>query len=229
MEQTPQSERRTATKKLVSFALSEVERKYGKGQGDGLTPLKYHNLRHSQDILWAGQQLADLAVKNGKISQNDVDLIEIATASHDIEQGLGGGTNELGSARIIEEKMRKAQVFTEVDIGRVKKMILATTVYFKDGVMKQSATDDYLTQIVADADLAHLGRESEIYWDRTESLLKEMKKTDNPSPEDKLTFMKSQPTFLENHKFYTEEAKQLFPHKQANIAFVQAKIQQENL
>lgn len=229
MEQAPQSERRTATKELVSFALSEVERKYGKSQGDGLTPLKYHNLVHSQDVFWAGQQLADLAVKNGKISQDDVDLVEIAGASHDIEQSLGGGANELESARIIEEKMRKTQVFTEDDIGKVRKMILATTVYFKDGVMKQSATDDYLTQIVADADLAHLGRESEIYWDRAESLLKEMKKTDNPSPEDKLAFIKSQPNFLKNHKFYTQEAKTLFPHKQTNIAFVQTKIQRENL
>ncbi len=108
-------------------------------------------------------------------------------------------------------------------------MILATTVYFENGTIKQSATEDYLAQIMADADLAHLGRESSLYWERAESLLREIKKTDNPTPEDRSAFIKSQPSFLKNHKFHTEEAKQLFPYKQENIAFVQAKIQQENL
>jgi predicted metal-dependent HD superfamily phosphohydrolase len=229
MEEAPKSERKIATKELVNFSLSEVERKYGKGQGDGLTPLGYHNLLHSQDVLWAGRQLADLALKNGKINPDDLDLVDIAGASHDLEQELGGGKNEIETARIIEEKMRKTQVFTEEDLTKVKTMILATIVYFKDGVMKQSATEDYLTQIIADADLAHLGREAGLYWERAESLLREMKKTDNPTPEDKATFIKSQPAFLKNHNFYTEEAKILFPNKQENIAFVQAKIQQNNL
>lgn len=228
MEKTPVSERKTVTKDLISFSLHEVEKKYGKGQKNGLIPLDYHNLLHSQDVLRAVEQLTAMSSNNGKISQEDGDLVKIAAASHDIEQGLGSGRNEVESARIIGDMMKKSQVYTKEDIAKVKKMILATTVYFKNGAKRQSATEDYLTQIIADADLASLGQESNLYWEKAESLLREMNKTDTPAPEDKLAFMKSQLRFLENHTFYTDEAKLLFPHKQENIAFVRAKIQQDN-
>lgn len=225
METTLQPEKEIITEELVNFALSEVERKYGTGKGDGLTPLDYHNLPHSQDSHQAGEKIAKLAARNGKISPDDVGLVKIAAASHDIEQGLNGEGKEEESARIIEVKMREKSVYTEEDIEKVKKMILATATHVENGAMKQSATDDYLTQIMADADLAYLGGDSETYYQRAESLLKEIKRTDNPTSEDKLAFMKSQPAFLAKHSFYTEEARQLFPNKQVNIAFVQAKLQ----
>jgi hypothetical protein len=94
-------------------------------------------------------------------------------------------------------------------------------VYFEDGIMKQSATDDYLTQILADADLAIVGDKSEVYWTKDlEPLHREMKKTDNPSKEDLQAFIEQQTPFLTNHRFYTTEANQVFPHKQDNIQFI---------
>jgi len=210
---------------LISHALSEVERKYGKGQGDGETPKSYHNRVHAQDVLAASRQIAILSLATGKVEASDIPLIEIAAAFHDIEQGLGKGLNEIESARLAEVEMRKDGLFGEKDIQKVKRMILATTVHFKNGIMGQSATEEFLTQVIADADLSTLGQEASIYWSRAIGLLKEMKGTDDPSKEDLIVFAEGQSAFLANHQFYTEEARKLFAHKQENIEFTRAQLE----
>jgi predicted metal-dependent HD superfamily phosphohydrolase len=224
VEKVDLSQKEVVVNDLVEHALSEVERKYGKGEGDGKTPRSYHNRVHTQDVIEASQQIAQLSVEADKIKDSDIPLIKIAASFHDIEQDLGGGLNEEKSARLAEEEMRKTGLFGEEDIRKVKRMILATTVYFEGGVMKQSTTEDYLTQIITDADLSSLGKEQNVYWERAMRLLKEIKKTDTPSRDDEITFAKGQIPFLENHQFYTQEANGLFPHKQENVEFTQKHI-----
>lgn len=218
METRQRLERQIAAEDLVRFALTEVGRKYGKGQGDGVIPLAYHNYNHSFDVVSAGEAIAISAANNGKISNDDIVLVKIAASFHDIEQELGGGLNEEASAKIAEERMKNGGVFNEEDIVKVRRMIMATVVHFEQG-LKQSATDDYLTQIIADADLASLGQEPEVYWRKAESLLREFKKTNFPSRDDLREFLETQGGFLENHNFYTPEAKQLFSYKEDNIEF----------
>lgn len=207
------------TTELVNYALSEVERKYGTGEGDGLNPKKYHNRAHSEEVLTAARRIAQLSLEAKKIAASDISLIEIAASFHDIEQDLKSGQNEAESAQVAEEEMRK-RGFNEEDIQKVKRMILASTVYFVDGVSKQSATDEYLTKIISDADLASLGSETHIYWKSAKRLLQEIKTTDEPPREDVIAFTEGQTPFLTNHQYYTEEAKALFIHKQENIEFV---------
>lgn len=72
--------------------------------------------------------------------------------------------------------MEKTGVFTEDEIQKVTRSILATTIHFVDGLMEQSATDEYVTQIVADADLAYLGGDAVNYWEEAKDLLREIKK-----------------------------------------------------
>ncbi|SRR5258708_26028754 len=209
---------------LIEHALSEVERKYGKGEGDGKIPKSYHNRVHTQDVVNASEQIARLSLETSKINDSDIPLIKIAASFHDIEQDLGSGLNEEESSRLAEEEMRKTGLFEEGDILKVKMMILGTKVNFKGGVMKQSATEDYLTQIVADADLSSLGREPHIFWGKAIGLLKEIKNTDTPSREDEIAFAIGEISFLENHQFHTEEANKLFPYKRKNIEFMQRHI-----
>lgn len=224
MERVNAIAKEVAVKGLIEYALSEVERKYGKGKGDGETPRSYHNRIHTQDVIEASQQIAQLSLEAGKIIDSDIPLIKIAASFHDIEQDLGGGLNEEESARLAEEEMKRIGLFGEEDIRKVKMMILATSVHFEGGVMEQSATQDYLTQIITDADLSGLGQEPIAFWERAMRLLKEMKTTDTPSKEDEIAFAKGEIPFLENHRFYTEEANKLFPHKQENIEFTQKHI-----
>lgn len=210
---------------LVNYALLEVERKHGKGQGDGENPKSYHNRVHAQDVLDASRQITKRSLTAGKVETSDIPLVEIAAAFHDIEQDMDGGLNETESARLAEIEMRKNGIFNEEDIQKVRRMILATIIHFDDGIMKQSATEEFLTQVIADADLSHLGREPNIYWSRAMGLLKEIKGTNDLSKEDTITFAEGQPTFLTNHQFYTEEARRLFAHKQENITFARTQIE----
>ncbi|MDO8621520.1 MAG: hypothetical protein Q7R31_04560 [Candidatus Levybacteria bacterium] len=224
METVDLSKKEVVVNGLIEHALSEVERRYGKGEGDGKTPKNYHNRVHTQDVIDAAEQIAQLALEAGKIRASDIPLIKIAAGFHDIEQDLGSGLNEEESARLVEKEMKKAGLFGEGDIQRVKTMILGTKVNFKDGIMEQSPTEDYLAQIVADADLSVLGQESNVFWRRAMGLLKEMKKTNSPSKEDEIAFAKGETLFLKNHRFYTQEANRLFPHKQENMEFTQKHI-----
>ena len=224
MEIVDSPKKEVVVNELINHALSEVERKYGKGEGDGGIPKSYHNRIHTQDVVDASENIAQLALTAGKIQTSDIPLIKIAASFHDIEQDLGGGLNEKESARLAEEEMRKTGIFGDDDIRKVKEMIMATIVFFENGVMKQSATQDYLTQVITDADLANLGKKPDAFWEKAKRLLKEMKKTDNLSREDELAFAKTEIPFLEHHKFYTPEADILFSHKQENIEFVKEHI-----
>lgn len=205
---------------LISDALSKIDRKYGTGGGDGEIPKFSHNFVHTWDVLSASRQISALAVINGKIEASDVPLVEIAASYHDIEQDLGPGKNEIESTKIAETEMKKAGIFSAAEIEKVKRMIMATTVYFAGGVLKQSASDEYLTQIIADADLSSLGQKPQIYWSRAYNLLREMKKTSDLPPEEILVFAEQEILFLKNHNFYTDEAKSLFTHKPGNLRFL---------
>ena len=218
------SKKEIVVKGLISYALSEVERKYGTGKDDGENPKKYHNRPHSEVVLGAARMIARLSLEAGKIAASDIPLVEIAASYHDIQQDLDSGLNEKESARIAAEEMRKTGSFKEEDIQKVTEMILATRIRFEDSIIRQFTTEEYLTQIIADADLSHLGQEPSIYWETAKNVLKELKGTDTPSREDEIAFTKGNLTLLKNHRFYTEEAGRLFPHKQQNIEFTQEHI-----
>jgi len=215
--------REKGTEKLINYALSEIEKKYGTGEGDGQSPRRYHNKKHTQDVIDASVKIAQLALKKGKIKPSDIPLIQIAASFHDIEQDLGSGLNEQESARKAEEQMRK-EGFSDEEIEKVREMIMATRVSYDEGTMRQFATECYLTQIITDADLSSLGKPYALYWDRARRLLEETKGTNNPSEEDITVFMQGQIAFLQNHRFYTEEARVLFPHKKDNIRTTQRNL-----
>lgn len=206
---------------LRKFARSEVLRKYGTGSGNGESPKEYHNLLHTDGVYSAAKKIEELAVENGRISQTDIPLVEIAAAFHDIEQDLGGGVNEEKSASIAEEQMRKAGIYSEEDITKVVGMILGTKVYFEDGILKQSATNDYLSKIVCDADLSSLGDEQDVYVSTSTGLLYEITKTHEPTDEQIQGHMKNQMNLLSNHQFYTDEATIIYPHQGENLVFAE--------
>lgn len=224
LEETGTQERRKAALEVIEGALALVEKKYGTGIGDGENPKFYHNLEHTKNAVDAARMIAELAYENGNIIASEVVLTEMAAAGHDLEQDLGSGDNEKESARETALSMEATHEFSIPDVEKVEKMIIATKVSFEGGAMKQGATEDYLTQIIADADLSALGQPPQKYWDTARALLKEMKNTDTPSLEDQLAWARGQISFLSNHQFYTEEARTLFPHKEANIAFAKEQV-----
>ncbi len=208
---------------LVSRALSVVDEKYGV---EGINPKGYHNPQHTADVVHAASELSDLAITHGKITPADKRLIIIAAAYHDTEQDTGSGNNEEESAALTIAHMREAGGFTEEDERTVRDIIMATVVSFDEaGKMRQGAIEaDYRTQIMADADLASLGKPPEVYWDRAQGLFTEWNPGYDLNTEQGRKFISSQVTFISNHQYYTPEAAQLFPYLEANIAFTQELI-----
>lgn len=92
--------------------------------------------------------------------------------------------------------------------------------------MSQSATADYRTQILADADLAHLGKPKEDYIETAINYFCELNPGVEINSAKGLAYLKDQVPFLNNHTFNTPEASRLFNHKAANIEYAQSLIDQ---
>ena len=217
-------ERKKAVDKLVEYALAEVERKYGTGKGDGERPKAYHNLIHTGDVLNAAKLIFARALERGLVTEDDLNLVEIAAGYHDIDQDQERNDREEKSAQIAEVEMRKTRLFSEEDIEKVRTMIRGTKIYFEGEMMKQSATEDVLSRIISDADLSTLGQEFEIFWERSRNLLREMKGKDDISHEEEQAFVEEQINFLRHHDFYTDEANELFNRKAENIKLLLEKL-----
>lgn len=207
---------------MIDEGLAELKQKYG---SNGTEAKSYHNEEHAKDVMAAARTIGDMAAAAGKIARDDVPLLELAACYHDMEHSLLGRQNEDASAAIIMQKMRQAGVFSDEEIGKVKRMIEATIVEFPGGTFTQSATDDYITQIMADADMANLGKEFEVYWDRARKLWSEHHSNRiQMTPGELDDFINSQITFLQSHTYYTPETEALFPHKASTIARLQAQL-----
>jgi predicted metal-dependent HD superfamily phosphohydrolase len=222
METIASPERDTIVSQLIQDAYEIVDQKYGL---DSPNPKDYHNAEHARDVVEAAWIIADIAAASGNIDESEKDLAVIAAAYHDVEQDLGSGDNEAASADLAERKMVEAGIFTPVEIQKVRNAILKTETFLRNGRRIQLAceADDYLAQIVADADMANLGRESEFYWDRSVKYFHETHPGEELEGDVLLDFIDRQIILLEYHRFHTNEARNLFPHIYRNKAYTEAK------
>lgn len=205
---------------LVDKGLAIMRQRYGTGAGDGETPRIYHNTLHVSDVLRAAELISDLAIKKGRMLPGEEGLAKIAVAYHDTEQQRGSGIDEEVSAQEAAAAMAAEKVFSREEIEKVILMILATRIFFdKKGVMRQRITGNYLSKMMADADLSTLGASPELCWDRAIRLLKEFKRTESLSEDDIQVFAAEQAIFIQDHPFHTEEARLLFPNARENIRF----------
>lgn len=206
---------------LIDAALAKVDQKYGPR---GAAPKAYHNTAHTINVIEAAALIADEAIKAGKIKASDKELLLLAAAYHDIVQDFEPGRNETASADEADKAMQSAGVFGPDERTRVRKIIMASEVTITEERVSQAVTLDYLTEIMADADLAHLGKPTGIYWPTVMSLFEEF----NPWQARRPTSMIKLPeaaefgaSFLKKHRFHTPEAEALFPHKDENLSFLE--------
>lgn len=201
---------------IIDEGIALIDTKYGK---DSPHYLAYHNTEHARDVMDAAVRIGEIAYINGVISKDDIALLELAACYHDAEHGKHGSENELESIAILAGKMQKTDAFTEEDIEKVTAMIKATIVQSVKGSIVQSATENYLTKILADADLCSFGKPLEIFWDRSKKLLFENTKTvfDSLGMQEKASYINRQIDVLQTHTYYTQEAFKLYPNKQENI------------
>ena len=211
-----QTMRTKRTSSLINDGLVLVDTKYGPHSSNYLA---YHNAEHTCDVIEAAEKIGLAAFNNSKITELDVELLILAACYHDAEHGMHGSNNEYESIRIVTEKMKGTGEFTEQEISKVAELIKATIVVSSKKGIVQSATNDYATQILADADLNAFGKPYEVYWDRSKKYYEERvgASFDSADASEQRHFIDGQINVLQTHKYYTKEAETVYPNTSSNV------------
>lgn len=155
--------------------------------------LTYHNVWHTQeDVIPAVLRLARLCA----VTEEDVSLLEVAAAYHDIGFVYVMVEHERAGARIVAETL-PAYGFSPQHIEQIEGLIMATRL--------PQSPHNRLEEILADADLDVLGRED--FFERNEQLHLEFN-TRNP-PMTQREWWAAQIGFLQGHSYFTPAARAL--------------------
>ena len=175
--------------------------------------LTYHNLWHTQeDVIPGAVRLARLS----EIADDDVHLLEVAAAYHDIGFVHGRLEHERTGADIAAQTL-PAYGFSPRQIERIEGMIMATRL--------PQSPHDRLEEILADADLDVLGRED--FFDRNEQLRLEFNTWNQPMGQRQ--WWAAQLKFLKQHTYFTPAARALrAAAKQRHIAILEGRLRREN-
>jgi adenylate cyclase len=163
--------------------------------------LYYHNISHTMnDVLPVSIRLAEMEAVTG----DDLLLLKVAVLFHDvgfIEQYSG---NESIGAEIAGKALTKFD-FSQEQISRIGKLIMATRTKVQDNKFVQMAGVDILEKIICDADLDNLGRDD--FFEKSDLIRTEMGhfgKTMNNKDWIDYQFL-----LLKTHEFLTVSAKEL--------------------
>ena len=204
------AERERVAGVLAEKAFEDIATKYGQL---GHTPKEGHDERHARASYRAGILIVEAAIESGRIEPHYKSLVMIACANHDRVLDLVSGKNERASAAIARADMSEYSIFSFRDMGVVSRAIIGTTVQFQGLRMFQTPGADKISKIVADADLANLGSENDIFVKNSARMFAET----HPDGHGAQEFINFQRVLLAEHEFYTPEAKILFPNQTSNL------------
>jgi predicted metal-dependent HD superfamily phosphohydrolase len=155
----------------------------------------YHNFQHTCAVVGAAKEL----VEHYDVSDKDRLAIILSAWFHDT--GYSGGWEGHEERSIVNAKAwLDAQGVEDSDlIANVVGAIRATKM--------EAKPTNFLEEIVADADLSHLGELS--YWDRCGRVRQEFALTRNIVMSDR-EWIDFELNFMLNHEFHTEAARELF-------------------
>jgi predicted metal-dependent HD superfamily phosphohydrolase len=148
----------------------------------------YHNYKHTEDVVDSVKKLA--AKQN--LSAEDTEIVTLAAWFHDtgfIERSIN---HEDISIRIAEDYLKSIN-YSDENIAKVIGCINATRY--------PQLPQNILEEIIADADLFHLGTKD--YYDKTELLRLEWERSENKKFTD-LEWLKLNIDFLTGHKYFTK-------------------------
>ncbi len=163
----------------------------------------YHNFQHTVAVVEAAAELAHAY----EVSDCDLLVLRIAGWFHDTGYSEGFDGHEARSADYAEQFLRNQDIDDEPLIADVRAAIMAT------GMPQKPHT--FLEEILADADLSHLGDQS--YWDRCGRVRQEFALTRNIVMSDQ-EWIDFELKFMLDHDYHTEAARELFgPRKSKHV------------
>lgn len=215
-------ELRPETERVVELQYNRLLERYGPR---GETPKAYHNATHAINVARAAARMA-IAMNKPEGFIND---IVVAGMFHDDEQSYGPGENERRSAenavavltdlRDRREDGYNFAYFTGKHRKRIYDAIMATDI--DHDTFEQSAECD-AGRILADADLASLGADPQIYDVFRNKLFREFHPNESKMGPAMHRFLGKSIVLLENHRYYTEVAEKMLPHQQENLMATRA-------
>ena len=192
-------------------------------QSQILPVFSYHNLEHTLAVVNACNRLADLEGIDEENRQllllaahfHDTGLIAIS--STDPEAFNAGRAVHEETAVQITKDILPEYGFAEQEIEVVARLIMAT----KWG----HSPTDLLEQIISDADMSSIGRETEYFMRSSNALREELKAFGIESQDGE--WFETQKELLETYAYHTASARQLFDdNRRANSAAVQSQLDQ---
>jgi predicted metal-dependent HD superfamily phosphohydrolase len=154
----------------------------------------FHDFSHTKGVREA---VAELGTGNN-LSDRELQLLQIAAWFHDSGYDQGAEGHEERSCRYAVSFLSQFDL-PDQDLDLITRCIMATRLPFKP--------KDLLEEIMCDADLSHLGKQS--YWDRTGRLRQELLLTRGKmmSEQDWVQF---ELDFMNNHRYFTTVAEELY-------------------
>ena len=186
--------------------LSKVKKYIGetfreKGSSDSY----YHNFTHTAEVAKTAEEIADAI----GISENDKEALLISAWFHDIgHTETCEGHEDVGIE--LAEKFLRDNDYSEDGISKVISLINVTRM--------PRNPQNILEEIICDADLHHLGTNN---YDKKAELLKNEVEALECCKITEKDWLQNNLKFLEQHKFYTDFAKQRF-EIQKNINYIKA-------
>jgi hypothetical protein len=189
--------------------------------------LAYHGLLHSQQVA-ANAALISSALPDGYMTIQASYNVELAGICHDLVQDPHDPEhNELRSAELAVSWMRQDGRLGRLSRDMVYYGILATKLVMENGRLHESPRFERATcrvvltdAIIADADLASLGKPWEEFDASSQLLFQERYPEALPDGAESIAFDHEQVRFLDSHEFYLEQSRQLFPHQAENRQLV---------
>ena len=154
----------------------------------------FHDLGHTEEVVTAANEIS----QGYDLNEREREILLIAAWFHDTGYAGGVTEHEARGCQRVTDFLSKNK-FTEEEIKLACSCIMATQMPQKPGSL--------LEEILADADMAHLGRKS--YWDRTGRIRQEFLMTRSMimSEQEWIDF---EIDFMTNHRFHTGFASELY-------------------
>lgn len=153
---------------------------------------RYHNLRHSLDVLQAAERLAS----SEDISEKDLELLKTAALFHDSGFIFKYNCNEPVGCEIARQAL-PGFGYETTDIDKICGMIMATAI--------PQSPKNRLEEILCDADLDYLGRDD--FGMIAETLRDELRLQGKEFTEEE--WIAFQLDFMKKHRYFTETARNL--------------------
>jgi len=172
--------------------LSDLEEYVEKMMTDNISNLFFHNFRHTWDVYEQVKLLANLE----SINDEDMMLIRTAALLHDIGYSISYGDDINTLSEDFARETLPIYHYKPQQIDRVCRLMKATHY--------ESVPNGIMEEIMHDANLMYFGQAD--YITRMMRLAREQEK--HQIPVNKTVWLQNQITRLNNHRFYTQTARE---------------------